>query len=314
MKKFLSCLLAVLMITTLFAVTAGAQVGEGYKDYGDVYIATESGIRLDAEMEDIYLKATPYEIKYLHLGFKNAGTDTETVIPPKTEGRVAGLEQGTVVPDTVATGSAYMVYDGSYLWLYVDIIDSSLNTKAPNALESSFRQDSVEFMMDWTNEAGNNGTQILQARMTHEGYISGREDGPKGVSLFGSVDDGGSNPVTWLKGDAKHTEKGWACEFRIEVPTDFANDKFSLSILINDWDETADGADANKGDRIMVTADDVNGSGQWYGHKYGYIKFDYLNYQPDTGDNTVLYIAVAMVMALGLAAGTVVSMKKRASK
>ncbi|MBO5281169.1 MAG: hypothetical protein J6B55_08210, partial [Clostridia bacterium] len=117
MKKFLSCLLAVLMITTLLAVTAGAQVGEGYKDYGDVYIAPDSGIRLDAEMEDVYLKATPYEIKYLHLGFKNAGTDTETSTPPKTEGRVAGLEAGAVVPDTVATGSAYMVYDGSYLWL-----------------------------------------------------------------------------------------------------------------------------------------------------------------------------------------------------
>ena len=65
----------------------------------------------------------------------------------------------------------------------------------------------------------------------------------------------------------------------------------------------------------MVGADDVNGSGQWYGHKFGYIKFDYLNYQPDTGDNmTVVYIVVAMVVALGLAAGTVVSMKKRASK
>ena len=189
MKKFLSCLLAVLMISTLLAVTAGAQVGEGFKDYGEVFIATESGIRLDAEMEDIYLKATPYEIKYLHLGYKNAGKADETDNAPKTEGRVAGLENGAVVPEGVATGSAYMVYDGSYLWLYVDIVDPHLTTKAPDALSSSFRQDSVEFQMDWTNEAGNAGTQILQARMTHEGYISGREDGPNGTSLFGSVDN-----------------------------------------------------------------------------------------------------------------------------
>lgn len=312
MKKFFSCLLAVLMISALFAMTAGAQVGEGFKDYGEVLIDTTGGIRLDAEMEEVYLKATPYEIKYNHLGYKNAGTDTETDNAPKTEGRTAGLENGAVVPEGVATGTAYMVYDGSYLWLYVDIVDPHLTTKAPDALSSSFRQDSVEFQMDWTNEAGNNGTQILQARMTHEGYISGREDGPKGVSLFGSVDDGGPNPVTWLKGDAKHTDKGWACEFRIEVPTDFANDKFSLAILINDYDETADGNDVSS--RVMVCADDINASGQWYGHKYGYIKFDYLNYQPDTGDNTIVYIAVAMVMALGLAAGTVVSMKKRAAK
>jgi hypothetical protein len=300
------------MISALFAMTAGAQVGEGFKDYGEVLIDTTGGIRLDAEMEEVYLKATPYEIKYNHLGYKNAGTDTETDNAPKTEGRTAGLENGAVVPEGVATGTAYMVYDGSYLWLYVDIVDPHLTTKAPDALSSSFRQDSVEFQMDWTNEAGNNGTQILQARMTHEGYISGREDGPKGVSLFGSVDDGGPNPVTWLKGDAKHTDKGWACEFRIEVPTDFANDKFSLAILINDYDETADGNDVSS--RVMVCADDINASGQWYGHKYGYIKFDYLNYQPDTGDNTIVYIAVAMVMALGLAAGTVVSMKKRAAK
>ncbi len=308
MKKFLSCLLAVLMISALFAVTAGARVGEGYKDYGEVLIVSNSGIRLDAEMEDVYLQATPYEIKYNHLGYQGDG---ETPNDPAKEGRVAGLANGAVVPEGVATGAAYMVYDGSYLWLYVDIVDPHLNTKAPDALSSSYRQDSVEFMMDWTNESGNWRGDIFQARMTHEGYISGRE-GPNGVSLFGSVDDGGPNPVTWLKGDAKHTDKGWACEFRMEVPADFASDAFSLALLINDYDETADGDDVSS--RVMVCADDVNASAQWYGHKYGYIKFDYLNYQPETGDNTIVYIAVAMVMALGLAAGTVVSMKKRAVK
>ena len=64
----------------------------------------------------------------------------------------------------------------------------------------------------------------------------------------------------------------------------------------------------------MVCADDVRGSAQWYGNNYGYIKFDYLAHQPETGDMTLVYVAVAMVLALGLAAGTVVSLKKRSVK
>ena len=319
MKKVLSCVLVVLMLTALLAVSVGARVGEGFKDYGEVYINDQCDIRLDAEMEDVYLKSTPWEIKYVHIGYNNAGTPTETPadgIPagttsPTSWWRYAGYNQGDVVPEGVATGTGYMVYDGEYLWVFVDIIDPHLNTKAPDALSSSFRQDSVEFMMDWTNEAENNGAQIFQARMTHEGYISGRE-GQKGVSLFGSIDDGGPNPVTWLKGDAKHTENGWACEFRIKVPENFDKEYFSFALLINDYDETADGT--NVSSRVMVCADDVRGSAQWYGQNFGYIKFDYLNYQPGTGDMTLVYVAVAMVLALGLAAGTVVSLKKRSVK
>ncbi|MBE6661754.1 MAG: hypothetical protein E7606_00570 [Ruminococcaceae bacterium] len=320
MKKILSCLLAVLMITVVFAMTVSAQIGEGYKDYGEVYIDPNAEMRLDADMDDVYLKATPWEIKYVHLGYEEDGvtpsppTPEDTVASGSTMNmwRVAGYAQGDVVPAGIATGTGYMVYDGEFVWLYVDIIDDDLVTKAPDPLNSSFRQDSVEFMMDWTNEAPNNGNAILQARMTHEGYISGREDGPGGISLFGSIDDGGPNPVTWLKGDAKHTEKGWACEFRIKVPENFDKDRFSMAILINDYDETAE--TTTTGSRVMICADDVRGSAQWYGANFGSIKFDYKNYQPETGDMSIVYIAVAMVLALGLAAGTVVSMKKRASK
>ncbi len=319
MKKILSCILAVLMISALLAVSVGATVGDGYKNYGEVYIDHEADVRLDAEMEDVYKKSTPWEIKYVHLGYDNPGTPSETAKAPIPEGttaptswwRVAGYAQGDVVPEGVATGTGYMVYDGEYLWVYVDIVDPHLNTYAPDALSSSFRQDSVEFMMDWTNEAQNDGAQIYQARMTHEGYISGRE-GKNGISLFGSIDDGGDYPVTWLKGDAKHTDKGWACEFRIEVPENFEKDSFSFALLINDYDETADGTDVTS--RVMICADDVRGSAQWYGHNFGYIKFDYLNHQPEAGDMTLVYIAVAMVLALGLAAGTVVTMKKKSVK
>ncbi|MBQ7380954.1 MAG: hypothetical protein IJW69_02600 [Clostridia bacterium] len=317
MKKILSFVLVVVMISALFAVSVGARVGEEFKNYGEVYIDADADVRLDAEMEDVYKKATPWEIKYVHLGYKTDRVTDADPIPagttsPTSWWRFAGYGQGDVVPEGVATGTGYMVYDGEYLWLFVDIIDPHLNTKAPDALSSSFKQDSVEFMMDWTNEALDQGNAILQARMTHEGYISGREDGPTGKSLYGSIDDGGPDPVTWLKGDAKHTDKGWACEFRIEVPETFNDKYFSMALLINDYDETADGT--NISSRVMVGADDVNGSGQWYGHKFGYIEFDYVDYQPNTGDMTLVYIAVAMVLALGLAAGTIVSMKKRASK
>ena len=319
MKKILSCVLVVLMLAALMAVSVGAIVGDDYKNYGEVYIDDDADIRLDAEMEDVYKKSTPWEIKYVHLGYKNAGTNTETpegpvsatATSPTSWWRFAGLSQGDVVPEGVAHGTGYMVYDGEYLWVYVDIIDPHLYTKAPDALSSSFRQDSVEFQMDWTNEAKNRDENIYQARMTHEGYISGRE-GYTGESLYGSIDDGGSAPVTWLKGDAKHTANGWACEFRITVPEDFNQEYFSFALAINDYDETADGTDVSS--RVMICADDVRGSAQWYGNNYGYIKFDYLAHQPETGDMTLVYVAVAMVLALGLAAGTVVSLKKRSAK
>lgn len=303
MKKILSCLLAVLLVSVLFVVSAGATVGEEYKNFGEVAMVTDSDIRLDADMDAAYSKATPIEIKYLHLGLSSDNTPTAA----KTEGRVAGIEAGTAVPEGIAHGSAYVVYDGSYLWVFVNVIDSTLETHAKDALSSSFREDSVEFMMDWTNEAANSATTIRQARMSHEGYISARDGGPSGTSLFGSVDDGGPNPVTWLNGFAKHNDTGYACEFRIKVPADFDKEYFSMSILINDYDETGE-----VGSRVMITADDVKCGGQWYGATYGYMKFDYLNYQPVTGDMTLVYIAVAMVLALGLAAGTVVSMKKKA--
>ncbi|MBO5280154.1 MAG: hypothetical protein J6B55_02915 [Clostridia bacterium] len=318
MKKILSCFLAVLMITVLFAVSASAVVGDEYKNYGEVHIDPEAGMRLDAEMDAAYLKATPWEIKYVHLGYKEDAVTPADPIPADIEPgnmnwyRYAGKAQGDVVPEGIATGTGYMVSDGQYIWVYVDIIDDDLVTHASDALSSSFRQDSVEFQIDWTNIAGNNAKGLLQARMTHEGYISGREDGHTGTALFGSVDDGGPNPVTWLKGDAQHTEKGWACEFRVEIPADFEDEYFSFSLLINDYDETA--AETGTQSRVMVCADDVRGSAQWYGNNYGYIKIDFANYQPSTGDMTIVYIAVAMVLALGLATGTIVSMKKRASR
>ncbi len=303
MKKFLSCLLVVLMVSALFAISAGAIVSDEHKNYGEVAIVPGASMRVDAVKEDAYNQATPIEIKYVHANEANPKTAS-------TNARYNGAMGGDPVPEGIATGTAYIVYNGDYLWIYVDVVDKSLVTKAPNALESSFRQDSVEFMMDWTNQAAMRDTCILQARMTHEGYISGREDGPNGTSLFGSIDDGGPNPVTWLTGDAKHTDTGWACEFRIQVPADFDQEYFSISLLINDYDENE--TSGGTGSRVMVTSDDVNGAGQWAGNFYGYVKFDYLNYQPDTGDMAVVYIALAMVLALGLGAVTVVSMKKRA--
>lgn len=303
MKKFLSCLLAVLLVSVLFVVSAGATVGDEYKNFGEVAMVIGEDIRLDAEMDAAYNKATPIEIKYVHTGLNSENIPNS----PKTSGPTAGIEAGQPVPEGVAHGTAYVVYNGRYLWIYVDVVDSTLNTHASDALSSSYKQDSVEFMMDWSNEAGNSATTIQQARMSHEGFISARAGGPGGTSLFGSVDDGGPNPVTWLNGFAKHNDTGYACEFKIEVPADFDKEYFSMSLLINDYDETGD-----VGSRIMITADDVKAGGQWYGATYGYMKFDYANNQPSTGDMTVVAVAVAMVLALGLATVTVISMKKKA--
>jgi Ni/Co efflux regulator RcnB len=296
MKKVLSLVLAVVMMAAMFALAASAMVGDGYHNYGEIANVERKSIRLDAVKEDVYDEAQPIVIN--HPSIKNWETGETHPWYPRENG------------ETPASGVAYIVYDTQYIWVYVEVTDATLNTKAPDAVNPEFQDytnDSVEILVDWTNEALNVADDTpYQSRVTHEGYISARL-GQSGTRLRGTAEQGSKVPVNWLQGTAKHTDKGYDCEFRIDIPAEKYEGKLgeyiSLGFTINDYDSTGE-----LKSRVMISSDPVNGSNQWSVNKIGYIK---LNYAPYTADTTIIYVVVAMVAALAIGTVTVVSLRRR---
>lgn len=292
MKKFLSLVLVVMMLAATFALATSAMVGDGYHNYGEIANVERKSIRLDAVKESVYDAATPIPIKYAST--KNYETGELHATAPRANG------------EPVAEAVAYVVYDTQYIWVYVEVTDSTLNTKAENQLLSKYSEDSVEILVDWTNEGLNVADDTpYQSRVSHEGYISARL-GQQGTTMQGTAEQGSTNPVNWLQGTAKHTDKGYDCEFRINIPDDKyeIGEYISLGFTLNDYDSTGE-----LSSRIMVSSDPVNGTNQWAVSKIGYIKF---NYAPYTADTTIIYVVVAMVAALGVGATALVSLRRRA--
>ena len=283
MKKIFSCVLVVIMLAAMFAVGVSAAEKNylAYENYGEIAQVERKSIRLDGEKDEAYDAATPISIA--------------TVFAPSTN-KTSG---------TNVTGTGYVVYDSQYIWVFVEVNDTTLNTKASDPLNASFREDSVEILVDW----GNEGVDIpnkapYQCRLSHEGYISARL-GQGGDSMFGSVEDGGTAPVTWLNGTSlvRADGTGYNCEFRIALPEGVAvNERIGFNLMINDWTEQG-------GDRFMITsAADVNAR-EWKVDLIGYMTF---NGVPYTADMTIIYVAIAMAAALAIGFVTVVSLKKKA--
>lgn len=288
MKKVFSFMLAVLMITAVFALSASAIVGDGYHNYGEIANVERRSIRLDAVKEPVYDAATPIPIEYQST--KNYTTGTKYDITRKNG-------------ESVAKGVAYMVYDTQFLWIYVEITDDAINTKAADALSSSHKEDSIEILIDWTNEGKNvDNFGPCRIHLTHEGYIAAKL-GQSGTSMKGTAEQGSKVPVNnQLQGTARRTEKGYDCEFKLVIPEDREiGEHISIGFTINDYDSTGK-------NRIMICADPLRGSNQWAYEELGYIKF---NYAPYTGDNTIYYVVAAMVVALAVCGVTVLTLKKR---
>ena len=285
MKKVLSCVLVALMLASLLAVGVSAVVRDDglNHDYGNIEIVERKSIRLDAVKDEAY--------------------DVATAIPIATISATSGDKTSD------ATATAYVVYDSQYIWVFVEVDDATLATKAASALESSYKEDSIELVFDFANEGKNVAEEApYQCRLTHEGYISARI-GQSGTTLQGTAEQGSKNPVSWLDGFALHRADGtgYDCEFRIAPPTDkFAiGDRIGLTILINDYD-------ANGGNRIILNANSMNpiAGTDWNPQHMGSIAFD--NFAPYTADTTIIYVAIAMVAALAVGAVALISLKKKA--
>lgn len=297
----------ILMLVALLAISAGAVTDGTTTYYGEIPLLTEhrNEIRLDGVKDSLYNLAPEIAIDTWRVGSQ---TSADKVTAQFGIPDAINLHGTKVAIPGVATGSVFVVFDGEYLWVFAEITDDDLDTKATDALHPSYKQDGLEFVINWNNSGIDNSAEdIWRAMITHEGYIQG---GLKTQTGNGSVDDGGDTPCTWLDGYAVHTATGYNVEMRIVVPTDqLTSDYISLNFMLNDYAAGSTGADANT--RVMTTSE-KHGGGDWYASTYGYMKFAYSTLQPSTGDNGALvYVAVAVVVAAVAAVGIGLSFKKR---
>lgn len=134
-----------------------------------------------------------------------------------------------------ASADYYVLYTKDALWVYCEIVDSTLNTKAADPLKPDYKVDSVEIMIDPTNK-GENTPDVtpLQCRVDHNNLLSGRL-GQKGTSLFNRKTDGGN--VEFFDAQAVKTDKGFNAEFKISL-SDLAKGKeIGINFCYNDWDK-----------------------------------------------------------------------------
>lgn len=326
MKKFLSILLAVLLMTAVFAVATSAMLGRTY--HGEIPMLTDhrNEIRLDGVREELYANAVEIPINRwrsgtgyeAHTGLTSPGTRTDSGDPndptsiyadPTKAGSTAFALAGQLVTEAgVATGSAWTVYDGEYLWIYAEVTDDDLDSPLGGVQNANnyWKSDSIEIRINWKNN--NVKEDTYNAGINYEGYLTG---GKKGAAGLGTIDQGDPNPCTWLEAYTVRTDVGYNVEARIEL-TQFEDEiaegggNIALNFTINDCKK-----DCDNSTRLIISAEH-GGGGDWYPGTYGYMKFDYAA-QPTTGDMTVIYVVIAMVAALAIGGASVIVLRRKAS-
>lgn len=326
MKKFLSILLAVLLMTAVFAVATSAMLGRTY--HGEIPMLTDhrNEIRLDGVREELYANAVEIPINRwrsgsgyeAHTGLTSPGTRVDSGEPndptsiyadPTKAGSTAFALAGQVVTEAgVATGSAWTVYDGEYLWIYAEVTDDDLESPLGGVQNAGnyWKSDSLEIRINWKNN--NVKADTYNAGINYEGYLTG---GKQKAGGLGTIDQGDPNPCTWLEAYTVRTDVGYNVEARIEL-TQFEGEiaegggNIALNFTINDCKK-----DCDTSTRLIISAEH-GGGGDWYPGTYGYMKFDYAA-QPTTGDMSVIYVVIAMVAALAIGGASVIVLRRKAS-
>jgi hypothetical protein len=159
-----------------------------------------------------------------------------------------------------ASADFYVLYTKDALWVYCEVVDSTLNTKAADPLKPDFKVDSIEIMIDPTNQ-GENTPDVTpyQARIDHNNQVSARL-GQKGTSLFLRKSEGGT--VDFFDAQAVKTDKGFNAEFKITLPELAKGKELGINFCYNDWDK--DG-----GTRIILGT--TVGVDSWSAAKYDFV-------------------------------------------
>ncbi|HHX53613.1 MAG TPA: hypothetical protein GX704_01775 [Clostridiales bacterium] len=118
----------------------------------------------------------------------NLGTVSGTLEVPKLDGVKDDVYKNALVLDggllqddnTEAQSDAtyYFIYDAEALWVFCEITDPTLETAAEDPQQPNYKVDSIEVMIDFTNEGENIPDETpLQCRIDHNNLISARAGG-----------------------------------------------------------------------------------------------------------------------------------------
>lgn len=270
MKKTLSLLLSILVMFTMAVNVSATESGQNI----GTLPGTSAKLTLDGKKEAAYKNALRINEMY------------------SQDEKVA----------TVAKTDFYLLYDKDAIWVFCEVEDSTLVTKAADPTQPSYKVDSIEIMLDLTNKGENIADQTpLQCRLDHNNLISGRL-GQKGTSLFLRKSEGGT--IEFFDAIAVKTDKGFNAEFRIPfTAAPEKGNKIGLNLCYNDWDK-------DNGNRVIMIS--TKGVSSWMAESFNYVTLgEIAKTAPATSAQTADPLTIAVVSAL--AAGTAFIASKRKS-
>lgn len=131
-----------------------------------------------------------------------------------------------------AYGTAYLVFGGTTLYVYIDVVDNQVVNPDPNMQKlQPWATDSVEVFIDTTNEGMIDN--VTQYRVDCSGYMSVLKDSDP----FNGHDDAeiftwGVEAEDYFKGAGKKTDTGYAAEFAL--PLNAEATQIGICMSIND--------------------------------------------------------------------------------
>lgn len=239
MKKIATVLLAAVLC--IGALTISVMAADSGNELGKVP-GTTTEIILDGVKDEIYAKAL-----YVNGSLSQNGKSEVT-----------------------AKADYYLVYRPDALWIFCEIKDPTLLTQAADPKQPSFKVDSIEVMLDPTNEGQNIPEETpYQCRIDHNNLVSGRL-GQKGSNLY--LRSGSENgTVNFFDAQAVKTNGGFNAEFKIPLKSIAKGGKIGINLCYNDWDKD-DGKRVVLGSTVKVES--------WNPDKYDYVTFGDMIVEP----------------------------------
>lgn len=267
-------LIFILSIMLMFSLAASVSAAESGKNIGTLP-GTAEKLALDGKKDAAY---------------KNALHINEMV-----------SHDGKATP--LAKTDFYLLYDRDAIWVFCEVEDATLTTKAADPKQPNYKVDSIEIMLDMTNKGENIADQTpLQCRLDHNNQVSGRL-GQKGTSLFLRESEGGT--VGFFDAAAVKTDKGFNAEFRIPFRTaPEKGGKIGINLCYNDWDK-------DDGTRIFLVS--TPGVSSWNVDKFDYVTLGGIT-DPKPGSSAETSDPLTIVTICALISGAAFTASKRKSR
>ncbi len=229
MKKILSVMLCAIMVLTMAASVLAV---DSAKNAGTV-AGTSETLTLDAKKDAAYAK-----------GLKLVADS---------------IKDGTKAPGSV---TYYVTYTKDALWIFAEVKDSTLDVKNADEKKPSYKADSIEIMLDPTNE-GKNEPDVTPWQMRIDSYnlVSARK-GQKGASLYLRKAEGGN--ADFFEAKSVKVDGGFNAEYKIPMDGLKEGKKIGFNFCYNDW--TADGKTNRTGTTLLNKS-----STSWTAEYYDYM-------------------------------------------